>query len=236
MRQPFPTLFLPGLLCDRALWENQITALGGILSAQVADLTQDDSMEAMAHRALDAAPERFALAALSMGGYVAFEMLRQQSQRISGLCLISTSARPDTPEQAERRRLLMAMSREGNFKGVTPRLLPLLIHKDRLNDNRLTSAITAMAVRMGRDAFLRQQTAILNRPDNRPFLKRISCPTLVMGGAQDAITPPAIVSEIAQGIAGSELKIIEGSGHLLPLEKPDEVNELLAKWLEESVK
>ncbi len=112
------------------------------------------------------------------------------------LCLLDTSARPDTPEQVRRRELLITMSREGKFKGVTPRLLPMLIHPDRLQDKDLTGLIMTMAERVGRDAFVRQQTAILKRPDSRPFLKSIKCPVQVIGGRQDAITPPEIVREI----------------------------------------
>ena len=121
------------------------------------------------------APPQFALAGLSMGGYVAFEIMRQAPQRVLKLCLLDTSARPDTPEQVRRRELLITMSREGKFKGVTPRLLPMLIHPDRMEDKELTYIIMTMAERVGREAFVRQQTAILKRPDSRPLLKSIKC-------------------------------------------------------------
>jgi pimeloyl-ACP methyl ester carboxylesterase len=180
---------------------------------------------------LTQAPACFALAGLSMGGYVALEILRQAPQRVMKLALFDTSARADTPEQQERRRLLLALSRSGQFKGVTPRLLPLLIHPDRLQDKDLTTNVMAMAERVGRAAFANQQTAILNRIDSRPFLKNITCPTLVVGGKQDAITPPEIVREIADGVAGAHFEMIEECGHLSPLEQPQIVNDLMRLWL-----
>ena len=121
------------------------------------------------------------------------------------------------------------MSRAGQFKGVTPRLLPMLIHPDRLQDKELTGTITAMAERVGRDAFQNQQTAIINRIDSRPCLKNIRCPVQVIVGRQDALTPPEIMREIADGIPGARFDIIENCGHLSPLERPEEVTELMKR-------
>jgi pimeloyl-ACP methyl ester carboxylesterase len=118
-------LFLPGLLCDAALWQHQIKALKGDFNTSVADLTGYDSIPALAAAALAKAPKRFTLVALSMGGYVAFEMMRSAPERVERLVLMDTSARPDTPEQKRRRKGLIELSRKGDFKGVTPRLLPM---------------------------------------------------------------------------------------------------------------
>jgi pimeloyl-ACP methyl ester carboxylesterase len=226
-----PLLLLPGLLCDAALWQNQINALKTIADCIVPDTTRHDSIAAIARDVLEAAPPQFALAGLSMGGYVAFEIMRQAPQRVTKLAIFDSSARADTPEQQERRRLLLAMSRAGQFKGVTPRLLPLLVHPERLQDTALTNVIMEMAERVGRDAFHNQQTAILNRADSRTLLKDIRCPALVAGGRQDAITPPELLEEIAAGIAASRLEIIENCGHLSALERPEAVNSLLRQWL-----
>jgi pimeloyl-ACP methyl ester carboxylesterase len=231
MPKHIPLILLPGLLCDRALWQHQIVALGAIAVAQVADTTQQDNIDAIAGDVLAKAPPQFALAGLSMGGYVALEIMRQAPERVLKLCLLDTSARADTPEQKERRRLLLAMAQQGHFKGVTPRLLPMLIHPDRIADKELTGVITAMAERMGRDAFKNQQTAIMNRADSRPTLKNITCPVQVIGGMQDALTPPDIVHEIADGIKGAKLDMIDACGHLSPLEQPEQVNNLMGRWL-----
>jgi pimeloyl-ACP methyl ester carboxylesterase len=123
------------------------------------------------------------------------------------------------------------MTRGNRFRGVTPRLLPQLIHADRLGDTALVDEIMAMAERIGRDAFLRQQQAILTRPDSRPMLAGIGVPTLVVVGADDILTPPHLAEEIAAGIPGAHLRVIPASGHLPPLERPAETTELLRNWL-----
>lgn len=228
---PESLVLIPGLLCDDALWQNQINALKERVNITVADTTGHDRMADLADEVMRRAPPHFALAGLSMGGYVALEIMRRAPERVLKLALLDTAARPDTPGQQQRRRLLISMSQSGQFKGVTPRLLPLLIHPDHLHDQGLTSVIMTMAERVGREAFARQQTAILNRIDSRPFLKDITCPTLVLGGAQDAITPPDLLREMVQGIAGARLEIIEACGHLSPLEQPEVVNALMGEWL-----
>ncbi len=225
-----PLLLLPGLLCDEALWRPQIDHLTGRVVCHVADTKQDDTLAAMARRALADAPDRFALAGLSMGGYLAMEILRQAPDRVSRLALLDTTARPDTDEQKERRRALMHMARQGRFKGVTPRLLPLLIHPDRLEDKSVTLVVMEMATRTGREAFLAQQNAILTRIDSRPFLPQIAVPTLVIVGRQDALTPPDRAEEMAALIPGARLEIIEQCGHLPTLERPDQVNSLFEDW------
>ncbi len=231
MSNSLPLVLLSGLLNDGALWQHQIRFLEGSAACHVADTTRHERIDAIAKDVLQHAPPQFALAGLSMGGYVAFEIMRQAPERVLKLCLFDTSARPDTDEQRERRRLLLIMAQRGQFKGVTPRLLPMLIHPDRIHDIELTDIITSMAERMGRDVFRNQQTAIMHRIDSRPYLKDIQCPVQVIGGRQDALTPPEIVREIAEGIINARFDIIEHSGHLPPLEKPDEVNMLMRRWL-----
>ncbi|MCO6415567.1 alpha/beta fold hydrolase [Siccirubricoccus sp. KC 17139] len=223
-------LLLPGLLCDSALWEAQIAGLQGLARCQVADTLSDDSLAAMAARALAAAPPRFALAGLSMGGYLAFEILRQAPGRVTRLALLDTSARPDTEQQARRRRGLIGLARTGAFRGVTPRLLPQLVHPKHL-DGPIGAAVMAMAERVGRDAFLRQQAAILGRKDSRPDLPGIAVPTLVAVGEADALTPPELATEMAEAIPGARLEVIPGCGHLPPMEEPAAVTALLEAWL-----
>jgi pimeloyl-ACP methyl ester carboxylesterase len=221
-------LFLPGLLCDARLWRDQIAILPG---AEVADLTEDDHVDAMAYRAFAQMPGRFALCGLSMGGYVALAMMRIAPERITRLCLFDTSARPDTPEQSKRRRVLMAMTRGNRFRGVTPRLLPQLVHPDRLSDRELTQDVLDMAERVGRDAFLRQQQAILTRPDSRPELAGFAVPAMVCVGSDDILTPPELAAEMAAAIPGAELRTVPHAAHLPPMERPDQVNEILRDWL-----
>ncbi len=226
-----PLLLLPGLLCDARLWRHQIEALDDIAEPVVADLTLDCEFDAMARRALAAMPARFAVAALSMGGYVAFAILRAAPERVSRLALFDTSARSDGPKQARRRRGLIALARGGHFRGVTPRLLPTLLHPDTLADKTVGIEVMTMAEEIGRDAFIRQQTAILRRPDSRGELGGIAVPTLVALGEADQLTPRDRAEEIAAGIPGAVLRVIPGSGHLPPLENPAATSVLLRDWL-----
>ena len=232
-------ILLPGLLCDAALWREQIAHFGAKVQAdtnrplpvQVADLTKDDSIAGMAARVLSWAPAEFDLAGLSMGGYVAFEIMRQAPRRVRRLALLDTFARADSPEQRERRRGLVDLARRGRFRGVTPRLLPLLLAKDRLDDDLLTAAVMGMAERVGAEAYLRQQQAILGRIDSRPSLPAIACRTLVVCGTEDALTPVEHSQEIAAAIPGATLHLLEGAGHLTTMEQPRAVNALLDGWL-----
>ena len=210
-------IFLPGLLCDARLWRHQLEAFPG---AQAADFSQDDSLIAMAERVLAAAPARFALVGLSMGGYVAFEILRQAPDRVTHLALFATSARADAPAAVRRRRGLMGLARHHRFLGVSPRLLPSLLHPDGLANEELTTLVRQMAADAGREVFLRQQAAILARPDSRPLLASLSIPALVGAGAADQTTPPELAQEIAAGIPGGKFLLFEHSGHLPPLEEP----------------
>ncbi len=234
MRETDVLLFLPGLLCDGRLWRDQVEALAGTRCV-VADLTHDDSLGAMAERTLRALPAeaRLSVCGLSMGGYVAFEIMRRAPGRVARLALFDTSARPDTPEQTRRRRGLLSLSESGMFRGVTPRLLPQLLAPAHVA-GPLGAEVMAMAERVGRPAFHRQQRAIMHRPDSRPNLAAIAVPTLVGVGEEDALTPPHLAEEMAAGIPGARLARIPGAGHLPPMETPDAVTLLLREWLETS--
>jgi pimeloyl-ACP methyl ester carboxylesterase len=224
-------VLVPGLLCNGELWAHQRAHLAHLAEVLVADVSRDDSIAAMARRVLDEAPPRFSLAGLSMGGYVALEIMRLAPSRVERLALLDTSARPDTEDQKSRRRGLIELSRKGQFKGVTPRLLPLLIHPDRLDDTLLVARITAMAEDVGQAGFVRQQTAIMNRADSRPSLSAIRCETLVVGGEDDLITPPDIMGEIAGLIRRASLHLLPRCGHLSSMEEPEAVTRLLGDWL-----
>lgn len=231
MTERIPLVLVPGTLCDGALWRHQVDHLGDIAAVVVADHTRQDSMEGIARAILDEAPPRFALAGLSMGGFVSLEIMRQASGRVAKLALFDTTARADTPEQAQRRRDFVSLVQRGNFKGVTPRMLPLFIHPDRLDDAALCRAITAMGERVGAEAYLRQQNANSTRSDHRATLGTITCPTLVVCGRQDRLIPLALSEEIAAGIPNATLVVIEDCGHLPTMERPQAATALLRYWL-----
>lgn len=226
-------VLIPGLVNTAALWEAQIAALGHMADITVADHTRHDSMSALAAGILEAAPERFALAGLSMGGYIALEIMRQAPERVERLALLDTNARADTPEQSERRRSFIALARRGRFLGISPRMIQDLVHPDHAKDRRIANTIVRMARETGREAFIRQQTAIINRVDSRPYLPRINCPTLVACGRDDRLTPVELHEEMARMIRGARLEVIDHCGHLPPLEQPEETTRILRDWLRE---
>ncbi len=231
MAEKLPLALLPGLLCDGALWQHQIAGLSDIADCWVADFTTQDSIAAMVDSVLAAMPEHFAVAGLSMGGYVALELMAQVPDRVDRLALIDTKAQYDTEEQAARRRGLIELAEKGQFKGVTPRLLPLFLHEERLHDEDLTGTVADMAQRIGRDAFITQQRAILARRDNSETLLWIGVPTLIVCGRQDLLTPLADHELMAAAIPDADLVVVEDCGHLATLERPEPVTAAMRRWL-----
>lgn len=224
-------VLLPGLLCDAALWRHQTETLVDICQPWVADLTRDDSIGAMAERVLDEAPRRFFLAGLSMGGYVAQEIMRRAPERVERLALVDTNARADTATQVKTRGELIRLSEIGKFKGVTPRLLPNLVHPSRLNDPTVADVVMQMAERVGQEAFTRQQTAIMGRVDGRGDLAAVRVPSVVICGRQDALSSVELHAEMANAIPNARLVVIEDCGHLAPLERPYAVSAVMRYWL-----
>ena len=221
-------VLLPGLICDERLWRDVIAGLDA--KSSVADLTQDDSIAAMAQRTLAAAPARFALSGLSMGGYVALEIMRQAPERVTHLALFDTSARADDEARRETRRKGIEMVGQGKFIGVSRGLLGSLIAPQHMG-MPVAKEVQAMSERVGQAAYLRQQVAIMNRVDSRPMLAGIKVPTLVGVGEADKMTPPELAEEIAAGIPGAELVRFADSAHLPTMENPAAVVEAMKAWL-----
>jgi pimeloyl-ACP methyl ester carboxylesterase len=232
--RPMPVLLMiPGLLNTGRVFRPQIDALSDRIECRVAEPWHHDSIAAMAEAALALAPPRFALAGFSMGGYVAFEILRRAAERVERLALIDTQATPDSPEATKRRRGLLEQSRIGRFHGVTPTLLPQLVHPAHLQRPDVVQPILEMAREIGADGFVREQQAIMARADSRPLLVDIDVPTVVIVGRQDQVTPLQRAEEMAADIAPSQLVVIEECGHMAPLEKPAEVTAALGRWLDQ---
>jgi pimeloyl-ACP methyl ester carboxylesterase len=232
MRAPLPLVLVPGLNCSARLYADQIPVLWRFGPVQVADHTRDDSMDAIAMRILAAAPPRFALAGLSMGGYIAQTIIRQAPGRVEKLALLDTSARPETPEQTARRKPQIALAESGRFGEVPALQFPVFVHRNRRGDEALRQRVRLMADETGAQAFLRQQHAIIDRADARPLLPSIKCPTLVLVGDGDELTPPSLAQELAAGIPGSRLVVVPDCGHLSTMERPEAVNAALVQWLE----
>lgn len=231
MAEPLPVVLIPGLNCSACLYAEQIPALWRFGPVQVADHTRDDSMDAIASRILASAPPRFALAGLSMGGYLALTIVRRAPERVQRLALLDTSARPETSEQTARRKPQIALAEAGRFAEVPALQFPVFVHRNRQGDEALRARVRRMAEETGAQAFLRQQQAIMTRADTRPFLPAIKCPTLVLVGDGDELTPPALSQEITAGVAGSRLVVIADCGHLSTMERPDAVNRAFVEWM-----
>lgn len=223
-------VFLPGLICDARLWRDVVSGLAERVAPMVADLTLDDSIPAMAARTLAAAPPRFALAGLSMGGYVALEIMRQAPERVTHLALLDTSARADDTERRDTRRKAMALVEDGKFIEVTRRLIGNLVVPEHVG-GPIGEEVQAMSERVGPEVYRRQQQAIIERIDSRPFLKTIAVPTLVGVGEDDQLTPPELAAEMADAIPGAELVHFPDSAHLPTMENPDAVVEAMREWL-----
>ncbi|TMI99109.1 MAG: alpha/beta fold hydrolase [Alphaproteobacteria bacterium] len=231
MPQSLPTILVPGLNCSPRLYAPQVPALWRFGPVTVADHTRDETMAAIAKRILDDAPPRFALAGLSMGGYIALEVMRQAPSRVAKLALLDTGSRADPPEAQERRRTNIAAAEAGRFDEIIDAQFPLYVHPGRANDAALKSVYLAMCHDVGAQAYVRQQKAIMGRADSRPLLPSIRCPTLVLVGAQDEATPPALSEEMAAAISAARLVVVPDCGHLSTLEQPEAVTRALIEWM-----
>ncbi|WP_159977635.1 MULTISPECIES: alpha/beta fold hydrolase [unclassified Novosphingobium] len=229
MSAPQPLVLVPGLTCDAALWRAQIEGLADVAGMTVADTLSDDSIGAMAQRLLDGAPERFALAGFSMGGYIALEVMRRAPGRVTRLALIDTSARADDAGHAAVRRATVRTARARGFETVLRGSLGLLLHPEAAP--AIGEAVVAMALRVGIEAFERQQTAIIGRPDALPGLTAVKVPSLILVGAQDRTTPPYMADDMAAALPHAVVHRIERCGHMAPMEQPQVVNAALRDWL-----
>ncbi|MCB8820651.1 alpha/beta fold hydrolase [Microvirga rosea] len=227
-------VLIPGLGNTSRLYEEQIGALSPTRRIIVADHMRDDSLEKIAGRLLKTAPERFALAGLSMGGYVAMEVLRHAPERVERLALLDTTARPDTDQAREDRLRQISLAENGRFDEILTALWPRLVSPERQADRDLNAVVTGMMRDVGPEAFVRQQKAIMARPDSRSLLPGIEIPTLILVGDEDVITPPEVAREMAEMIEWASLVVVPGAGHLSTLEQPARVSQALEAWLTRS--
>ncbi len=226
-----PIVFACGQLLTGRVFEPQISALSARHTVSISDHQSDDSIAGMAARLLADAPERFALVGHAMGGFIAFEVMRQAPERVDRLALLATLAPNDGPAQTERRQGYIRLVEEGRFQQIIEERIPMLFSPAARDDEALLTIARQMAADTGAAKFLRQQRAIMSRADSRPTLGRIAVPTALLWGDADGITSRAHQDEILHGIAGSTLTVIPGAGHLLTLEQPEVVTAALEHWL-----
>jgi pimeloyl-ACP methyl ester carboxylesterase len=231
MDNSLPILLIPGLVSSPRIYAPIIPALWRFGPVTVANHIRDDNMAMIARRILAEAPPRFALAGHSMGGYIAFEIMRQAPDRVAKLALINTQARPDTAEASARRRALIARARDGGLHDVIDEMLPLLVHPSRAGEADLRRLFHDMGDDVRAEGFINNQTAIIARADSRPTMAAIKCPTLVLTGDRDMLIPNTLSKEMAEGIAGAKLVIVPDCGHSPQPERPQATIDALLEWL-----
>lgn len=224
-------VLVPGLICTGELWAPQVVELADVAEVIIVDHSRTETVGELARSILEGVEGRFALAGHSMGGYAAFEILRQAPERVERLALIATCAGLDAPEVKQRRLDFINIAKRGKFRGMSPVLLRSFVHPDRLGDQALIETVYRMAHQTGAEGFINQQKTILSRPDSRPGLGDIQCPSLIICGLDDERTPPHLHEEMAEAIRDSELVTLARCGHLPTLERPTAVTQALAEWL-----
>ncbi len=225
-----PVIIIPGLGSDAAVWQPTIDLLAPDVQCRVGDTLSDYSLPTMAARILGDAPDRFALAGVSMGGMIALEIMRAAPERVTRLLLCDTNARADTPEQtATRRATNVAMLGATDLAALAAPAIAYMVHPDA--DAGIRDALTRMTLRVGGAAYVRQNEAMIAREDLRPVLATVAVPTMVVVGADDRMTPLSMSRELSDAIPGATLRVIPDCGHLPPVEKPRALAALMREWL-----
>lgn len=235
MAGPLDLVLLPGLACDADVWKHLVHSLAGTTTVRVVDYGPSDSIEKMAVVALDGAPKRFAVAGHSMGGRVAFEIVRRAPERVAGLAVLDTAYRAfaggDAGErETAARTALLEMAETKGMRAMAEFWMKGIIHPDRIADSALVGAIVEMMGRKSPEIFAAQIKALLERPDATPVLPTVRCPALVLCGREDAWSPLAGHREIAARIAKAKLAVIEHCGHMAPMERPEDVTASMTSW------
>jgi pimeloyl-ACP methyl ester carboxylesterase len=230
-------VLLPGFLCDRTVWLDQIAAVSDAAECTCADYGMLDSIPAMAESVLRDAPDQFSVAGHSMGGRIAFEILRQAPQRVRRLAVFNSgsaarSAGDAGQEEAQRRRQLLAIARSDGMRTMAATWVQGMVAPNRLQDHALIESIVQMFERKSPDAFEAQMNALLGRPDATPVLAQIRCPVLILTGREDAWSPPVTHQMMAGAILGSKLVIVPESGHMSTMEQPAAVARAMRDWLQ----
>ncbi len=232
MSASVPLLILPGHLCNHRLFGHQTRHLSDVADIAVADLYGADDVRELAAAAVAPMPREFAILANSMGGAVAFEAARQVPGRVVGLALVGSTARPEWPSQRARRRPAAELAARDDFEAIARMYAPVFFHPERTGGGAHVRALRLMMEEAGYAGLRNQQKAFANRPDSRPTLPDVARPTFVLCGRDDLVTPLEMSEEIAAGIPGAELAVLDTCGHVPMLEWPEKTTGLLRRWLD----
>lgn len=227
-----PVLYLlPGLLCDEAVFAPQIAALSDVCEMRVPLFRGLESFDAMAQAVLADAPPRFCIAGFSMGGRVAFHLASMAMDRIERFCAFDTGVIPASEAELPKRQALVELANREGMTALVSAWLPPMLHERRRADAAFIGPLADMVMRFTPQDHEKQIRALINRPDMRPVLPKITCPALIACGRQDGFSPPADHEAIAAAIPGATLTIIDDCGHFLPVEQPDALNNALRQWM-----
>lgn len=225
-------ILIPGLLNDERLWKYQIKALNHQAHMIIPEIKGYSDITAQARYILETAPEKFALAGLSMGGYIAMEILKQAPERVTKAAFLDTTWLVDETPKRKQREDMINLSAHGRFEGVTSLILKQILAEENLKNHALVAEIKDMAKRVGQKEFVNQQKLILSRTDSQVLFSQLHIPALCLVGAQDKITPIAVMKEMAEALPKGYYCEIAGAGHLPPLEQPNAVNAAMQIWLQ----
>ncbi len=228
-------VLLPGLMCDAGLWQELLPQLEAAGPVTFGDLSQGESVEEMATSVLERCPPEFVLVGFSMGGFVAREIIRRVPHRVRGLVLIATSSAADSPLQADFKAAVAETLQRasGQFRGLGHRAIKLSLSQRHEDDPQLVQQILDMSLRLGRETYIRQ--LLMARNSDSHLLGDIRCPTLVVAAADDRMRSLAESRALCEAIPHAEFRLVEDSGHMLPLEQPQRLAAILTEWLNQCV-
>ena len=228
-------ILIPGLVLNSVVWRRQIEALQDFADCWVAPLPSYDDLGAIAEVIISEAPEQFAVAGVSMGGYLCFEIIRRVPERVTRLALIATSAEPEEPDVTKRRLYMMKQVERHGHLATWLEYYPHFLHPDGCNDEAVIDALLKQAFEVGTEACMQHHRAMINRAGYHDLLSKITCPTLIVAGRQDPATPVAVHETMARAIPDAELLVLDRCGHLPPLERPNAVSAAMRHWLTREV-
>ena len=225
-------VLLPGLACDERLWEAQLPVIPPAFEARVSDAhARHDTIEAMAAAVLREHPGPLVLCGASMGGMIAMEAARQAPERIAGLALLGTNPRPEAPDMYELREGAIELFEQGDLREVIEPNVVFAFHPAQAADEALVQRYLEIILDAGAQQLIRQNRAVMRRPDARSHLPSLRAPVLLICGDTDRLAPPDCTREIAALVPHAEVVWVAQCGHMLTMEKPAFVNAALLSWL-----